>query len=85
MTDKPVVRYGWKQLSNGRITVSIEHRKTLEELFDRSSFGLPVRDVTSRGYVAIRVKKCDKTGDWLEDVTADTDWLWQTICEAATS
>ena len=70
-------QWSWKRLATGEITQSTAGKATVEELFASSSFKLPVRDVSSVGYVPVRVVR--KDGKWIEE--DKKEHIWRSIVE----
>ena len=73
--------FAWKRVLNGTIIQS-RTCATIEELFAGSSFKLPVRDVSSVGYVVATVIK-GPDGKWIED--NEKDRIWRAIVAASST
>jgi hypothetical protein len=71
--------WAWKRRDRPEVVMPQTSRKTIEELFKFSSFGLPVRDVAS--HVPIRVTYDAAAGKWIEE--DEKDRLWRTVVAAS--
>jgi hypothetical protein len=77
MTEQHV--WAWRRKAHSEIVLPQSPRKTIEELFKYSSFGLPVREVAS--HVPVRVVL--KDGKWVEDTMDEKERLWATVVAAS--
>ena len=71
--------WGWKEKKTGKIIAPQSARKTIDELFENSSFKLPVREVPF--HTPIRVKF--DGAKWVEDTEDEKDRLWATVVAAS--
>jgi hypothetical protein len=69
--------FAWKKISTGEV-LQVRICPTVEELFRESSFKLPVRDVSSAGYVVVNVVK-GPDGKWIEE--DEKERMWRAIVE----
>jgi hypothetical protein len=74
--------WGWKAKLTGGLHVSAK-AKTIEELFQASKFGLPVREVPD--YTAVRVKFDAAAAKWIEDIEDEGERMMRLIREMSTS
>ena len=73
--------WGWKEKKTGKIIAPQSARKTIEDLFEKSSFLLPVRDVPS--HLPVRIKFDAALNTWVEDTEDEKDRLWATVVAAS--
>jgi hypothetical protein len=73
--------FAWKKISTGEV-LQVRICPTVEELFRDSSFKLPVRDVSSAGYVVVNVVK-GPDGRWTEE--DEKERIWRLVVASSTS
>ncbi len=71
--------WGWKEKKTGKLILPGTRRVTIEELFEKSSFGLPVREIPS--HLPIRVKFHE--AEWIEETEDEKDRLWRLVVAAS--
>jgi hypothetical protein len=71
--------WAWRPKGTKAILLPPFPRKTIEDLFNASSFGLPVREVPR--HVPIKVKLDKTTNEYVEDTESEADRFWRAIVE----
>lgn len=75
--------WGWRRRGITEVLLPAAPRKTIEELFKASSFGLPVREIPTHIPIKIRLDK--DTNKYVEDLESEADRIWRLIVEASST
>jgi hypothetical protein len=73
--------YAWKHKRTGQLSIPVLARRTLEELFAGSSFGLPVREVPDHVPILVEIRD----GKWVEKREDEKERIWRLIVEASST